>query len=98
MSTEAPKLPMRGADRTAVAAEVGLRRAGARAFRVSVFDLSRDGCKIEFVERPAVEERVWVKFDGLEAIEGTVRWVAGHIGGVQFVRPLHDAVFNLLVS
>jgi hypothetical protein len=65
---------------------------------VNVFDLSPRGCKIEFIERPAVGERVWVKFDGLEAVEGMVRWVAGHVGGVEFQRPLHDAVFKRLAG
>ena len=89
---------VRGAGRVTIDAEVGIRRAGVQAFRVRVFDASPVGCKIEFIERPRVAERVWVKFDGLEALEGTVRWVAGHIGGVQFVRPLHRAVFDRITS
>ena len=98
MSTERLDLQIRQRPaRVAVAAEAGLRRSGARAFRVNVFDLSPLGCKIEFIERPAIDERVWVKFDGLEAVEGTVRWIAGHIGGLRFQRPLHDAVFERLL-
>jgi hypothetical protein len=88
----------RGAHRLKFVAEAGIRRAGVRGYRVRVFDASRDGCKIEFIERPAVGERVWVKFDGLEAIEGTVRWIAGHLGGVRFELPLHEAVFQRLAS
>lgn len=88
----------RAADRLTFQAEVGIRRAGLKGFRVRVFDGSRAGCKIEFVERPVVGERVWVKFDGLEAVEGTVRWLDGPIGGVQFVRPLHQAVFHRLAA
>jgi len=88
----------RGALRLTLDAEVGIRRSGMHPFRVRVFDVSRDGCKIEFVERPAIGERVWVKFDGLEALEGTVRWVEGHIGGVHFIRRLHLAVFETLAA
>ena len=87
----------RNARRFALKAEVGIRRAGVLPFRVPIFDASPEGCKIELVERPAVGERVWVKFDGLEAIEGT-RWVKGHTGGVSFSRPLHEAVFRRLAS
>jgi hypothetical protein len=65
---------------------------------VRAHDLSLEGCKIEFVDRPAFGERVWIKFDSLEAIEASVRWVAGHVGGVQFLRPLHHAVLERLVS
>jgi hypothetical protein len=63
---------------------------------VRVYDASPSGCRIEFVERPAVGERVWVKFDSLVAVEGYVRWIEGHVGGVEFERPLYDAVFQKL--
>ena len=88
----------RRAKRMALEAEVGIRRAGVRPFRVRVFDLTRHGCKMEFVERPAVNERVWVKFDGLDSLEGKVRWIDGHIGGVEFARPLYPAVFEKLAN
>jgi hypothetical protein len=96
-SDAGPKKPRR-AHRTDLDAEVRLRRSGALGFRVRVLDASCEGCKVEFVERPAIEERVWVRFDGLEAIEGSVRWVAGHTGGVKFLRPLHEAVFERLAE
>lgn len=84
-------------ERVSLIAEVGIRRSGFHGFRVRVFDASPDGCKIEFVEKPRIGERVWVKFDGLEGIEASVRWIEGHIGGVHFERPLHEAVFERLV-
>jgi hypothetical protein len=40
---------------------------------------------------------VWVKFDGLDAMEGQVIWVAGFVAGVEFIRPMHPAVFDALV-
>jgi hypothetical protein len=92
-----PPTPRR-ADRVELTAEVSVRRSGVHPFRVRIFDASPEGCRIEFVERPSVGERVWVKFDGLESIEGTVRWVEGHIGGVQFERPLYDAVFRRIAG
>jgi hypothetical protein len=52
-----PKKP-RGACRLDIAAEVGVRRAGAHSYRVRVFDASPEGCKIEFVERPAIGEHI----------------------------------------
>ena len=85
-------------DRTTFSLDVGVRRSGGRSFRVRLFDLSPNGCRIEFVERPSVGEHVWVKFDTLQGIGGTVRWVAGHVGGVQFEPPMHEAVFQNLIS
>ena len=73
------------------------RRAGFSNFRVSIRNLSPEGCKIEFIDRPKVNEHVWVKLEGLEAIEAIVCWVGAHEAGLRFGRPLHPAVFDLLV-
>ncbi len=81
-----------------MSAEVDLRRAAQNKYRVHIYDLSPHGCKVEFVERPRLEETVWVKFDGLEALEARVCWVEGVAVGVEFQRPLHPAVFDVLVS
>ena len=88
----------RRSERTALIAEVALRRAGKLNFRVRVFDVSRLGCRLEFVERPALEERVWVKFDGLEALEAQVCWVDGFNAGLAFNAPIHPAVFDQLLA
>ena len=88
----------RKALRIALDAEVALRRSGQLNYHVRVHDASRYGCRIEFVERPALDERVWVKFQGLQAIEGMVCWVEGFIAGVEFANPIHPAVFDRLVE
>lgn len=84
--------------RVSIEAMVKLRRRGHHNFTVQVFDLSREGCKLEFLERPQLDESVWVRFEGLEGLEATVCWVEGNLAGVEFVRPIHSAVFDLLVS
>lgn len=78
--------------------EVALRRAGKLNFLVRLFDLSPAGCKAEFVERPELHEQLWVKFDSMEAIEARVCWIAGTKVGIGFLRPIHSAVFNLLLN
>lgn len=77
--------------------EVSLRRLGHLKFRVNVRDFSPDGCRIDLVERPAVGETLHIKFEGLEVMECKVRWVDGYIAGLSFVRPIHPAVFDLLM-
>ena len=84
--------------RTEVNAEVALRRPGHHHYKVRVYDASPHGCRIEFVERPRLDDRVWVRFEGLEAIEGLVCWVDGFVAGVEFVNPIHEAVFDRLVG
>lgn len=83
--------------RVALGAEVQLRRAGKQNYRVTVHDVSREGCRLEFVERPRLDEMVWVKFDGLDVIPSNVCWVRGFDVGVEFQRPIYPAVFDLLV-
>ena len=87
-----------GRSNMATAVEWWSRLNATSTTRSRVFDASPEGCKVEFVERPAIGERVWVRFDGIEPLEGTVRWVEGHVGGVKFKRPLHQAVFQRLTA
>jgi hypothetical protein len=84
--------------RVQIGAMVKLRRRGHHNFTVQVFDLSREGCKLEFLERPQLDESVWVKFEGLEILEATVCWIEDRFVGVEFRRPIHGAVFDHLLS
>ena len=84
--------------RVSVAAMVKLRRRGHHNFTVKLYDLSREGCKVEFMERPQLDETVWVKVEGLELLQATVCWIEGLCAGVEFERALHPAVFDMLVN
>ena len=88
----------RGYERVQVDAEVALRRAGKLHFRVRIYDLCPNGCKAEFVDRPEVGEQVWIKFDGMEAMEADVRWISGSRAGIRFTRPIYAAVFDMLLA
>lgn len=83
--------------RVSLRAEVQLRRSGHHHYVVSVHDISPEGCRLEFVERPRLDETVWVKFEGLDAIESSVCWLRGSDVGIEFVRPIYPAVFDILV-
>jgi hypothetical protein len=88
----------RAAERLDIAAEVSLRRSGRISYPVRTFDLTRLGCGCEFVERPEINERVWVKFAGMESLASEVCWIAGSSLGLKFNTPIHPAVFDLLLS
>lgn len=88
--------PARKSKRVPIVAMVKLRRRGHHNFTVKVFNLSREGCKLEFLERPQLEETVWVKFEGLELLQAKVCWLEDLRVGVEFERPLHPAVFETL--
>lgn len=94
---EAAQTP-REYDRIALSAKLSLRRTGRQQYLARLFDIAPTGCKVEFIERPRRDESMWVKFDGLEGIEATVRWVDGFYGGLEFVRPIYPAVFDLLLA
>jgi hypothetical protein len=77
---------------------VRLRRLGGTSFRVNVFDLSPEGCKVELLEVPREGDQMLIKFESLEILEAEVCWVDGHRGGLQFTRAIHPAVFDLLLA
>lgn len=97
-ATETRQHQPRKNERITLAAEVSLRRSSHGTYRARVFDASPEGCKVEFVERPREKDRVWVKFDGLDGLEAEVCWVEGFCAGLRFPRPIHSAVFDLLVT
>lgn len=85
-------------ERVNLDAELSIKRASRPHYRTHLFDLTTAGCKVEFVERPISGETVWVKFDGLTALESTVRWIEGFSVGLEFTRRIYPAVLDLLLA
>lgn len=96
-ATARPHWPRRS-QRVALDAEISLRRLGHSNYRVRVSDLSPEGCRVELVQLPSIDERLLVKFEGLELLEAEVCWIDGHIAGLRFEKPFHPAVFDLLIA
>ena len=42
-------------------------------------------------------ERLDTMLSSFDSIEATVRWVDGFYGGLEFVRPIYPAVFDILL-
>lgn len=85
-------------ERVPLMAEVSIRRLGKANYRVTVYDLSLDGCRVEFVEAPRTGEHVLIRFEGLEILEAEVCWVEAYRGGLRFEKSIHPAVFDMLVA
>jgi hypothetical protein len=85
-------------ERVSVEGEVTMHRRNKSSYRVHIYDLSPEGCRAEFVERPEVNEQLWIKFDGLEHLAADVRWIVGSKAGLKFQRSFHPAVFDLLIA
>ena len=90
--------PRRKVARVPIDAEICMRRSVERSYHAEIHDLSPAGCSVQFAERPRIGESVWIKLGGLEALESIVRWVEGDSAGVEFVKQLHPAVFEALLS
>ena len=88
----------RRAARVSVSADVTLRRFGKTAYPISVFDISPYGCRVEFIDQPAIDEHVWIRLPGLEPLEAEVCWVERPHAGLSFVNDIHPAVFDLLLA
>ena len=88
----------RSHDRCKVEGLVALRRMGRKQYQTRLFDVTPNGCKVEFIERPRAGELLWAKLADLVTVEASVRWVDGFYGGIEFVRPIHPAVFDSLVQ
>jgi hypothetical protein len=92
-------LDRRRAPRCAVAStELLLRRIGGFNFEVSLSDVSTGGCRVELVEACEPGEDVITRFPDLEALGAWVRWTSGMMAGVEFIRPIHPAVFDALLT
>lgn len=85
-------------ERVKLAATLSLRRAGRHAYQARVFDLSPNGCRVEFIEVPRAGDIIWAKLKDVDALEARVRWVDGHYGGLEFARPIHAAIFDALIA
>jgi len=94
---DGPPVP-RQAIRIAIDAEVGIRRASEKIRMAQLRDLSTHGCSIELLARVNLNEIVWVKFPGIEAVQGFVCWVNEYLCGIEFQTPLHPAVTDMLAK
>jgi len=85
-------------ERVSIDAEVMLRRLGQNNYRVRVFDLSPEGCRVELIERPREGEHMLIRFEGVEALDAEVCWVSDFIAGLRFEKAFHPAVFDLMIA
>ena len=88
----------RTSERVDLHATVTTRRLGRARYRVQIKDLSREGCKIELVERARVGETLFIKFAGFEGLRVVVCWSDVRYAGVRFENAIHPAVFDLMLT
>ena len=85
-------------ERFTLIGDVTMRRLGKHNFAVTIFDASRTGCRVEYIEKPEIGERVRITFKGLQPLDARVCWVDCGFAGVEFERPIHPAVFDMVLA
>ena len=99
---EAPAVPREGerrrSGRFATGSAIHARRIPGTNFEVALDNVSAGGCRIEMLEECQEGEDVVTRFPDLEPLGAHVRWSLGHTAGLEFVRPIHPAVFGSLLE
>jgi hypothetical protein len=88
----------RQSDRFAGGAPVHARRIPGTNFEVPLDNISTGGCRIETLEECEEGDDIIARLPHLEPIGARVRWTIGYAAGLQFVRPIHPAVFSTLLE
>ncbi|MDQ4086413.1 MAG: PilZ domain-containing protein [Pseudomonadota bacterium] len=94
----APSHKSRRSERVPVELGAGLRQRGASGVSVQIMDLSTDGFKAATHLELCPGTDVWLRLPGLEASHARVMWSQGHYVGCAFLRPLHPAVLDMIIS
>ncbi|MFY7838154.1 MAG: PilZ domain-containing protein [Novosphingobium sp.] len=85
------------------AARVGIElpvrcKHGTERSTVILKDLNQYGARIEGLEKLRIDEPIQLMLPGLQPKLAFVVWSRERVSGLEFERPLHDDVFESLVS
>ena len=84
--------------RVSLEADVLFRRPREGHYSITMHDLTPHGCKLAVPERLDKGDLVWVQLPSLESLQGWVRWTQKAWSGVEFERPMHPAVFEMMAE
>jgi hypothetical protein len=84
--------------RAACASAAGFRESQRKRVDVEIANLSTRGCAVGSRESQRVGTRCWIILPTLEGWEARVAWSRGAQHGLDFSRPLHPAVAEMIVA
>jgi hypothetical protein len=84
--------------RFALHANVDFRRKRETRYTIDMHDLTPQGCRIAPPERVDRGELVWVQLPSLESLAAHVKWTNKWQSGVEFERPMHPAVYDMMTA
>ncbi len=88
----------RSAVRRDVTVSAMLRSSGTNRVKVALRDISEIGFCCEYASELRIGDKMWLKFDNLEAMDVVVVRRDGYYYGMSFVRPLHVSTLEFLVQ
>lgn len=88
----------RRCSRASIEANVGFRRPREMHYSITMHDLTPQGCRVACPERLDKGDLVWVQLPSLESLPAWVRWTQKAQSGVEFDRPMHRAVFEMMAE
>ena len=74
-----------------------VRASQRRRTGVEIANLSTHGCAVKGAETHMVGARCWLILPTLESWDANVAWSSGALFGLDFARPLHRAVAELIL-
>ncbi len=88
----------RRCERVTLEASVDFRRPRESHYAVTMHDLTPHGGRLACPERLDKGELVWVQLPSRESLPAWVRWTQKAQSGVEFDRPMHRAVFEMMAG
>ena len=88
----------RRAERIALRLTATMRDGTRSRVKVRVIDMSPRGCRIDCSSTLAEDSWIWLSIAGLETQYCRVVWHCEEFIGLEFERPLSEAVFNKLLA
>jgi len=88
----------RRADRAALRLNATIRSTGKGRTRVKLIDISTGGCRIQCTSAVPVDACVWLSIPTLENQYCKVIWACQEFVGLEFEKPLANAVFEKLIK
>jgi PilZ domain len=85
-------------ERLALRLTATMRDGTKSRVKARVIDMSMRGCRIECSSTVEVDSWVWLSIAGLETQFSRVVWHCGEFVGLEFEKPLAEAVFDRLLA
>jgi hypothetical protein len=73
------------------------RQSQRKPIDVGIANLSTHGCTVKSAESQEIGARCWIILPTLESWSARVAWTDGELFGLEFSRPLHRAVAEMIV-